>query len=121
MEILPIIFSEQWAIVWLFLTTLFWLYKIAKWFGASYLKLQEEHNKAFLKSFDNMIDKISTGDEAHSKEHSRIMDFLEDKHKNNNVEHKDIIKLVWQIDWNVKKNTDNIEILSKEIRLHHST
>jgi len=118
-ELLKWIFSEKGIVTWLFIITLIWIGRFAKWFWGSHLKLQEEHNKAFLDRFDSMIEKITIWDTIHSDEHNKIMEFLEDKHKNNNSEHREIIKLVWEIDWNVRKNTDNIEILSKQIQLHH--
>ena len=120
-ELLKLILSEKGIVAGLFILTLYWIYKVAKWFWAWYLKLQEEHNKSFLKSFDAMIEKISTGDKTHSEEHNKIMEFLEDRHTNNNQQHIEIIKLVWEIDWNVQKNTHNIDILSQEIKLHHAT
>jgi hypothetical protein len=68
-----------------------------------------------------MIDKISMGDENHSLEHKSIMEFLEDKHDNNNKQHEKMIGMI-------KENTDNIKLthtsileLNKEIKLHHST
>ena len=114
-QILTTVLSENWMMAFLFILTLFGFYKVAKWFWTWYLKLQEEHNKSFLWSFNNMIEKISTGDKTHSEEHNKIMEFLEDRHTNNNQQHIEIIRLVWEIDWNVQKNTENISILSKEI------
>jgi len=113
--ILNTVLSENWIMAFLFILTLIGFYKIAKWFGASYLKLQEEHNVAFLWSFNNMIEKISDGDTTHSKEHISIMEFLNEKHTTNSEEHIKIINLVWEIDGNVKENAKNISNISKEI------
>ena len=107
-EILKIILSEQWAIMGLFVLTLLGIYKLAKWFGASYLKLQADHNTAFLKSFDAMIDKISTGDALHSDEHEMLLKTIWDRHDKNNTQHELMIVMI-------KENTDNIKMTHNSI------
>jgi len=119
-EILKQILTDHWIVAWLFIITLVGLYKIAKWFWIWYLKLQEEHNKAFLKSFDAMIEKISSGDNMHSEEHDMLLKTISDRHDNNNKQHNLMIGMIKENTDNIKLTHESIESLNAEIKLHHS-
>jgi len=123
-KLLAAVFSENGLIALLFLLTLYWVYWLAKSFLNRYLKLQNEHNVHFLEKFEKMVSNIwdlswsiILWNQNHSKEHKDIMIFLDWKHKQNQVDHKqlndsiklthDSVKKLHDIISNTNKNENN--------------
>ena len=105
--ILKHILSEHGAIAFLFILTLYWIYKIAKWFLCRYLKMVENYHNikiqaekdkdiVFLKAVSNIVEQVGKGDWMHTEEHKTINNNLVDWHAkiHNKLEdiHKDIKK-----------------------------
>ena len=99
--ILNTILSEKWVIAFLFICTLFWIYKLARWFWCRYLEMIEKYHQikikaekdkdiVFLKAVSDIVEQVGKGDWMHTEEHKTI---------NNNL-----------LDWHAKINTklDNI-------------
>jgi len=86
------IFSDKWMTAWLFILTLYWVYKLWKFWIKEYVKtyeknlelqriMQEKKDLEFLKSVWEISKIIKTWDDTHVQAHKEIAEKIEKGHK----------------------------------------
>lgn len=76
------ILSENGLMALLFLLTLYWLYKLAKWFLTNYLTLIETKDKAFIEKVGEIVLEVKSGWITSKYEHEKTRDLIKEKHNN---------------------------------------